>query len=173
MKPAFRPIFPGLAIGLCIITTWGAVAWPAPPESFTISRCDQPFLYGFGTWKKAETAFAVGSSGIHITAASGQGGAGTAGLNLQTATLADWTPALTLAVGPQNKAAALNLMLRDADETGHQYKFDLRGLKPGVAQRVVAEFGASLAEPQSIEKPGATGLGGHRQLRRRRRLECS
>ena len=54
----------------------------------------------------------------------------------------------------------MDLCLQNANGTGHHYRFDLRKLKPGSSQRVVAEYGASLAEPQSVEKPGKSpGLG--------------
>ena len=67
---------------------------------------------------------------------------------------------MTLAVGERNKAGSLNLHLGDADCTSHSYTFSLRTLKPNLRQQVVADYGASLAEPLKVEKEGTTpGLG--------------
>jgi hypothetical protein len=130
------------------------------PSSPAIIRCDQPFMFGFGSWEKAKSDFPIRPDGIHISAVDSQGGAGVADLKLNLADYGDWTPALTLAVGERNQAAVLNLQLQDADGTGQTYGFNLPALKPGAAQRITAEFGVSLAEPQHIEKPGTLpGLG--------------
>ena len=129
---------------------------PAP----VISPCDKPFMFGFGSWENAKSAFPAKPDGIHLNVKNCRGGAGVAGLNLKLTGRDDWSPALTLALGEQNKAGSLNLHLGDADGTSHTYKFDLRKLKPGAPQQVVADYGASLAEPQNVEKPGtAPGLG--------------
>jgi endoglucanase len=129
----------------------------APAKSApAISKCDKPFMFGFGSWDKAKTAFAAKPDGIHISVKNAQGGAGVAGLNVNLTGYGDWSPAMTLAVGEQNKASTLNLHLSDADGTSHTYKFDLRKLKPGEPQQLVADYGASLAEPQNVEKAGKT-----------------
>jgi endoglucanase len=133
----------------------------APAKPAPIWACDKPFMFGFGSWEKARDAFPAKTDGIHIFAKNSQGGAGVAGLNVSLAGHGDWSPALTLSTGEQNKAGGLNLHLSDADGTSHTYKFDLRKLKPGLPQQVVAEYGASLAEPQNVEKAGTTpGLQG-------------
>jgi len=136
------------------LVTVAAVAAGKP--SLVVSRCDQPFMFGFGSWDKAKTAFPTKPDGIHISSKDGKGGAGIAGLNLKVTGFGDWSPALTLTAGEGNKAAALNLHLVNAEGTSHQYKFDLRKLKPGVKQQVTAEYGASLDEPSKVEKPGKT-----------------
>jgi len=142
------------ALGHLIWSPNALAADPSGQSSPVIIRCDQPFMFGFGSWEKAKTDFATRPDGIHISAVNAQGGAGVAGLSLKLAEFGDWTPALTLTVSEQNKAGLLNLHLTDADGTSHTYKFGLRQLQPGVSQRVTAEFGASLAEPQNVEKPG-------------------
>ena len=125
-----------------------------------IYPCDKPFMFGFGSWEKANETYPVKADGLHVNATSGQGGAGAAGLNVNLTGHGDWSPAMTLAVGQQNKAGILNLHLSDADGTSHAYKFDLSQLEPGAPHQVVAESGASLTEPQNVEKPGTTpGLG--------------
>jgi len=139
---------------LVLATASLSAAEPAAQIKPLISTCDQPFLFGFGSWEKAKTAFVVKPDGIHISAQDGQGGAGVAGLSMKLSGVNDWTPALTLTVGERNKAATLNFHLNDADGTSHAYKFDLRSLKPGLPQQVTAEYGASLLEPQNVEKPG-------------------
>jgi endoglucanase len=131
-------------------------AEPATRPSPVISRCNKPFIFGFGSWDKATKEFTVQADGIHISAKNGQGGAGIAGLNVNVTGFSDWSPAMLLTVGEQNKAGMLNLHLSNSQGTSHQYKFDLRKLKPGVSQKVVADYGASLAEPEKVEKPGKT-----------------
>ena len=150
-----------------------ATGAPAQPGSVIISRCDQPFLFGFGTWEKAKTAFPATPDGIHISAKNGQGGAGVAGLNLKLAEFGDWTPALTLAVGEQNKAghaepASSTMPMAPATSSSSTCARS----SPALPQQVVADYGASLAEPQIVEKPGTTpGLGWRGQLPGHRRLE--
>ena len=152
---------PHLLSGLLLIGLVNlSAAEPAAQFAPVISRCDQPFMFGFGSWEKAKTNFAVKLDGIHIAAKNGQGGAGVAGLSLDLAPFQDFTPALTLTVGERNKATGLTLQLQDADGTGHNYKFNLRALKPGLPQKIAAYYGASLAEPEIVEKPGTIpGLG--------------
>ncbi len=147
----------GLNLVIMLFLGVNVPAAEAPAKSApVISVCDKPFMFGFGSWDKAKTAFAAKADGIHISAKNAQGGAGVAGLNVDLTGYGDWSPAMTLAVGEENKAGALNLHLSDADGTSHTYKFDLRKLKPGASQQVVAENGASLAEPQNVEKAGKT-----------------
>jgi endoglucanase len=129
-------------------------AEPAVGPGRVISRCDKPLVFAFGSWEKASKAAAVQADGIHIVAASAQGGAGMAGLNVDLSGLGDWSPAVTLTAGKRNKLGTLNLHLTDSDGTSHVYTFDLRKLKPGTPRQLVAEYGASVAEPQSVEKAG-------------------
>jgi endoglucanase len=137
-----------------------AVDEPVGKPDPVINTCNEPFMFGFGSWEKAKEAFPAKADGIHISAKSCQGGAGVAGTNLKLTGHDDWSPVLTLALGEQNKAGALSLHLGDADGTSHTYKFDLRKLEPGAPRQVVADHGASLAEPHNVEKPGTTlGLG--------------
>ena len=147
-----------LTLGQC----WaGTSVFPLTVTNFVVSRCDHPFMFGFGSWEKAKTNFAVKPDGIHIAAKDGKGGAGVAGLSAKFPGKSDWTPALKLTAGKKNKATTLNLQLTDGDGTSHAYRFDLRTLTPGKPQQVTAEYGASLAEPQNVEKPGTTpGLDG-------------
>ncbi|MBM4048771.1 MAG: hypothetical protein FJ279_27015, partial [Planctomycetes bacterium] len=147
----------GLNLVIILFLGVNVPAAEAPAKSApVISVCDKPFMFGFGSWAKAKEAFPAKADGIHISVKNAQGGAGVAGLNVDLTGYSDWSPAMTLAVGEQNKAGALNLHLSDSDGTSHTYKFDLRKLKPGAPQQVVADYGASLAEPQNVEKPGKT-----------------
>ena len=147
----------GLSLVIMSLSAGSIPAAEVPAKSApVISACDKSFMFGFGSWEKAKSAFPAKADGIHIIAKNCQGGAGIAGLNVNLTGYGDWSPAMTLAVGEQNKASTLNLHLSDADGTSHQYKFDLRELKPGASQQVVAEYGASLAEPQNVEKAGKT-----------------
>ena len=145
-------------LGLMSAWLMAANLLAAEPANSTpiLCACDKPFMFGFGSWEKAKDAFLVRADGLHVSAMSGQGGAGIAGLNVNLTGHGDWSPAMTLAVGQQNKAETLSLHLSDADGTSHAYKFDLRKLKPGTPQQIVADYGASLAEPQNVEKPGGT-----------------
>ncbi len=54
----------------------------------------------------------------------------------------------------RNKAGNLTLHLSDADGASHSYRFELRNLKPNSPQQLVADYGASLAEPLKVEKVG-------------------
>ncbi|MFI5382321.1 MAG: cellulase N-terminal Ig-like domain-containing protein, partial [Tepidisphaerales bacterium] len=143
------------ALAAAFTTVAGGAQAPARP-ALVISACDKPFMFGFGSWEKAKEAFAARADGIHIAVKNAQGGAGVAGLNVNLAGYGDWSPAMTLTAGEQNKATGLTLQLGDADGTTHAYKFDLRKLKPGEPQQLVADFGASVAEPQTVEKAGKT-----------------
>ena len=125
---------------------------PAP----VIFAGDKPFGFGFGSWDNPKSLFPVKADGIHLDAKNCQGGAGIVGLNVKVSAYADWSPALVLALGDRNKAASLNLHLNDADGTSYSYRFDLRKLKPGPPQQILPDYGASLAEPQNVEKPGTT-----------------
>ena len=80
-----------LTLGQC----WaGSSVFPLTVTNFVVSRCDHPFMFGFGSWEKAKTNFAVKPDGIHIAAKDGKGGAGVAGLSVQFSEVNDWTPAL-------------------------------------------------------------------------------
>ena len=141
--------------GLLVLPmTLAAAAQPEVKPSPVISRCDKPLVFGFGTWKNARTEFLSKPDGLHISAKTDQGGAGLlGGETLSLKGYEDWTPALKLAVTAQNKAPVLNLSIADAAERGASFSFDLRNLKPGQTVQVLANHGASLAEP---EKPGKT-----------------
>jgi len=155
VKPCMNStFFLGLISGLLMATS-ALAAEPTKPVP-VISPCDKPFMFGFGSWEEAKSAFPAKADGIHIGAKSCQGGAGIAGLSVSVGDHGDWSPTMTLAVTEQNQAATLNLHLGDADGTSHAYRFDLRKLKPGQPQTVIPEYGASLAEPLKVEKAGAT-----------------
>ena len=70
-----------------------------------------------------------------------------AGLKVDVTGYGDWSPAMTLAVTERNRAGSLSLHLIDAGGTSHIYGFELRKLKPNTPQQLVADYGASLAEP--------------------------
>ncbi|MGA2255690.1 MAG: glycoside hydrolase family 9 protein [Thermoguttaceae bacterium] len=148
-------------LSLLILPAVGAVAaQPAGKPEPVISPCEKPFTFGFGAWEKANTAFGVKADGIQISAKSCQGGAGIAGLKVNVTGYGDWSPAMTVAVTERNKAGSLNLHLTDANGTIHTYRFELRNLKPNTPQQLVTDYGASLAEPLTVEKSGITpGLG--------------
>ena len=139
---------------LVLLVAAVGAAQPAEKPLPIISRCDKPFVFGFGTWDKATTEFLVKPDGLHVSAKTDQGGAGLlGGETLSLIGYEDWTPALKLMVTEKNKAPVLNLSLGDASETGANYTFNLRDLKPGQTVQVLANYGASLAEP---EKAGTT-----------------
>jgi hypothetical protein len=144
------------AIGILLLSARTLAAESATQTNPVIYACDKPFMFGFGSWDKAPKDFPSKPDGIHISAKNAQGGAGVAGLNVNLGGYGDWSPALTLTVCEQNQAGSLRLHLSDSDGTSHRYQFDLTRLRPGVPQQVVADYGASLAEPQSVEKTGNT-----------------
>ncbi|MGO9114834.1 MAG: glycoside hydrolase family 9 protein [Thermoguttaceae bacterium] len=150
----------GVLFAMLVIVAQVVEADTAVKSTPVIWACDKPFMFGFGSWEKAKEAFPAKADGIHVTAKSCQGGAGIAGLNVPVGNYGDWSPTMTLAVTEKNQAANLNLHFGDSDGTGHTYKFDLRKLKPGVPQQLVADYGTSLAEPLKVEKKGTRpGLG--------------
>ncbi len=87
---------------LCLLTLLvlpapgAAAAQPAGKPEPVISRCDKPFVFGFGAWEKAKTAFQVQADGLHVSAKSCQGGAGIAGLQVNISGYGDWSPAMKL-----------------------------------------------------------------------------
>jgi endoglucanase len=139
----------------CLFALEGAPGWPAQPAgkpSPVISRCNKPFVFGFGTWENARTEFLSKPDGLHISAKTDQGGAGLLGGEaLSLIGYENWTPALKLLVTEANKAPVLNVTIADAAERGAHFTFDLRNLKRNRVVQVLANYGASLAEP---EKPG-------------------
>ena len=147
--------FTKLALRLCLLswlvlsTTGQAAEKPSP----VISRCDKPFVFGFGTWKNARTEFLSKPDGLHISAKTDQGGAGLlGGETLSLKGYEDWTPALKLMVTKENKAPVLNVTIGDAAERGANFTFDLQKLKRGQTVQVLANYGASLAEPEKAGK---------------------
>ena len=114
-----------------------------------------PFTFSYLAW---ENKVSISEGRIRLGAPlTPQGGAG---LNLPSPQ--DWTkysefsPALRVKIGPQNKIPALQVLL--ADGTGSSvYHFSLP--KSGAGdQWVVADAGASFASPTSIDKKGAVNL---------------
>ncbi|MBE0542529.1 MAG: glycoside hydrolase family 9 protein [Verrucomicrobia bacterium] len=159
MKRTSLPVSLFFTLGLSVWPSNAGAADLTAPSNSVISRCDRPFVFGFGSWEQAPKDFSVQPEGIRIVAQSAQGGAGIPGLNVALDGYADWSPALTLTVSTSNRIRTLNLHLGDADETSHAYGFDVSNLTPGVPAQVVAEHGASIAFPQNIERPGqAAGL---------------
>ena len=156
MNPSAKSVLRLCLLSLLVLPAAGAAAQPAGKAGPVISSCDKPLIFGFGSWEEAKTAFAVKPDGLHISAKNAQGGAGVAGLNVDVTGYGDWSPTMTLAVSRQNTAGALKLLLIDAGGTSHAYGFDLRKLKPNTPQRLAADYGTSLAEPQSVEKAGKT-----------------
>jgi endoglucanase len=144
------------ALGLASVGITLASLSAAEPPDLVLSACDQPFVFGFGSWEKAKELFPVQADGIHISAKDCRGGAGIAGMSVDVRDCGDWSPALTLTVTGQNQAGTLNLHLQEADGTAHVYRFDLKDLTPGQAQTLTPDYGVSLNEPSTVEKPGAT-----------------
>lgn len=143
---------------LLSVSLVGQPAAPAAEAETVLFACTVPLVFGFGSWEKERKAFAVGPSGIRLTAADGRGGVGWAGLQADAGNRGEWSPALRLTAGDGNQAAAINLHLGDADGTSHSYRFDLSPLAagdPGV-RLLTPEYGAALAEPGKAEKPGET-----------------
>jgi len=114
-----------------------------------------PFTFSYLAW---ENKVSISDGRIRLGAPlTPQGGAG---LNLPSPQ--DWTkysefsPALRVKIGPQNKIPALQVLI--ADGTGSSvYRFSLP--KSGTGdQWVVADAGASFASPTSIDKKGAVNL---------------
>ena len=55
-----------LVVGSLLLAANVYAAAPDP----VISRCDQPLMFGFGSWEGPKEAFSVKPDGIHISAKS-------------------------------------------------------------------------------------------------------
>ncbi len=86
MKRISLQVLISFALGHVIGSPNALAADSAVPSSPVIIRCDQPFMFGFGSWEKATTDFPTRPDGIHISAVDARGGAGVAGLNVNLAT---------------------------------------------------------------------------------------
>ncbi len=119
-----------------------------------ILRFDKTFTFGFGMWRDAPTKFPVAAAGVLVRHENGRGGAGIAGLKVAVSEFQDWTPALRVQIGQGNRASTLFVVMEDSDGTKHRYRFDLTKAQPTAPTTLIADYGASLAEPYEVEDPG-------------------
>ena len=88
----------GILVAICLLwTTGGRAGDERPAQGKPVWACDQPFMFGFGSWEKAWKEPQVGKDGIRIVAASAQGGAGIGVLHRSLEGCGDFTPAINLA----------------------------------------------------------------------------
>ena len=114
---------------------------------------DAPFLFAYGTWQgkvKIENGKAI-LRGAGVTPKGG------GGVNIQPpmdfSAGSDYSPALKVKVGAANKMGLIRLVLRDVD--GHSGTFEFTLPAPGSDFVLITpKDGASLAAPNSLDKPG-------------------
>ncbi len=107
--------------------------------------------FSYGQWDPI--AKAATSSTVSLDGVSGKGGFGYI-LSSNVSREADASPALRLTVGAANQAKSLRMLVRDEDGTVHKYVLHLPS-EAGQAT-VTPVDGASLTEPNEIDKPGDT-----------------
>lgn len=111
---------------LCLIAS-SVMASPAVGRDRTLSNFTNPLSFTYGTWQHVAR---VEADRLIIDAANGQGGAGyTVARDLSR--FADRVPVLTLTLRPDNRARAIRLVLRDADERTATWRFELVGEPTG------------------------------------------
>jgi endoglucanase len=131
---------------LLIITSASARA-----DDVVLLDASQKVDFGYGAFSDPATKFEQTEQGIHLVAKETRGGVGWRGPARDFSTQADFTPALTATVNPNNKAVAMQVVVVDQAGTQHKFNFDLSSLKPGERGTVTARFGAALGDP--FEKP--------------------
>ncbi len=139
----------GLAGLICL----GWLASPAAAEPVLVTTFDQPLLFSYGTWEKVVTA---GNGRLAIHGVNGKGGGGCVSLRDLTPS-AGRVPALRLRVRAGNEAAGIALLLVDQAENAARWEFVL---PPAGADSVTVlpVNGGTVAEPDSLSKPGALDL---------------
>ena len=131
------------------VAKYAVVAAP----SGVISTMDAPFLFTYGTWQnkaKIENGRAIlGGAGV---TPKGGGGCNLMPL-IDLSAKPDYSPALKVKVGAANKMGTIRLMLRDME--GHAATFEFPLPPPGDGFTLITpKEGASLAKPNSLDKPG-------------------
>ena len=123
---------------------------------------DQPFLFSYLSWQDK----AVTRDGVAIL--RGFDNRGGAGINVQwdLAADGDLLPAIRVKVGAENQAAALVVSLRDGKDGSARWEFPLGEVAVGADEfvTILPSEGASLSDPNSVEKSGMPDLSDIRQL---------
>ena len=142
-----------LTIGSCARAEKPVIAVRTPQQAEDRKRAivpmDKPFLFAYGTWEKkvhVENGLAI-LSGDGVTP---RGGAG-ANVTLDLTGDSDFCPAIKVKIGASNKMLAIRLILLDASGQSGTWEFQLPK-EPGNFAIVTPNSGASLAQPDSLEK---------------------
>jgi len=110
----------------------------------------RPFEFTYLDWKDQTTAT---DGGVRIQAPKNAGGAGI-NIKRDLAVFAGRSPRLQLRINEGNQAEGINLSFSDADGTGHQFLYNLRGKPVGEPVELVPEEGAGLGSPNEIKDEG-------------------
>jgi len=115
------------------------------PSQISLANLPARSMFSYMSWDKKVTPVA---NGLHIMAPDDRGCL-IVPLKKNLSPFSDWTPRLTLAIGPGNECTILTLNLSSAGSLAYGYNFKLDGLATGQTVMVVANNGASLQEPGS------------------------
>ncbi|MCX7599936.1 MAG: glycoside hydrolase family 9 protein [Armatimonadetes bacterium] len=140
-----------LTVGVFFFATSGAA------EPVVVTAFDQPLLFVYGEW---EGKVAVADGRLPIRGVNGKGGGGCVWLQDLTPH-ADRLPAFVLRVLPENRATGISFLLEDRAKNLARWDFTLPA--PGEAPNdapvtLLPKNGGSLAEPDSLTKPGKLDL---------------
>ncbi len=145
--------FLGVLLAASLMTDPGADG-PILPVA-TISSCDTPFLFAYGSWE-GRVRTANGHALLRGQGVSPRGGAGcNAQVNLKG--YEENCPALSLRTGAGNTCKVIRLLLRDTNDRVGNWDFTLPA--PSFSfQLVPPRNGESLSQPTTVEKTGAPDL---------------
>ncbi len=115
-----------------------------------ITKFDSMPMFAFLTWEKK---MQLREDGIYLKAPEGKGGMGFNAPGDFSA-FADRVPALTLTLGPDNKAAKIRATIGDSDGASYEFIYDLKEVEPGKKTTVYPEKGANLRHPNKAGKDG-------------------
>ncbi len=107
-------------------------------------------LFSFLSWEKKPQLM---EGALSIKVENGKGGCGYL-YQRDLSSFADRTPALTLTIGPTNKAKSIRVVLQDEDGTEQSYMIPLDKASPGSTVTIPASEGASVREPAAHGQAG-------------------
>jgi endoglucanase len=149
MTTGFAPAL----LAAIVIAGAGAVG-PGEPVA-TISECDAPFLFAYGSWE-GRVRMEQGHALLRGPGVTPRGGAG-CNVQVNLKGHENDCPVLNLKTGTTNTGKAIRLLLRDSDGRVGTWEFALPAPSTSF-QFVVPRSGEPLSKPTTVEKTGAPDL---------------